>query len=106
MNHWEVKHWIILRVWNKVYNIWWILISLKTKKKHKCSTQFNIDAIKEDEESLRLWKLFKELSIKELKSVYRDLNIEFSAYEFESQYYEQAHEWVKKMLEVGLAKHL
>lgn len=51
-----------------------------------------------------MWSLFKDLSIEELKIVYKNLNIEFDSYEFESQYYEQAKEWVKRMCEHGIAK--
>lgn len=78
-----------------------------------------------DPDSLKMWTLFKELSIKELQSVYevdlpklfifeflkvipflKKLNIQFDVYESESEYYELAKEYVKKMLEIGLAERL
>jgi hypothetical protein len=38
--------------------------------------------------------------------ILKRLNIEFDAYESESQYFENAKEWVVKMCELGLAHRL
>ena len=57
-------------------------------------------------ESLKMWDLFKSLSIKELVNVYEKLNIKYDVYESESQYYEHAKEYVTKLLNKNIATTL
>lgn len=59
-----------------------------------------------DAESLKMWDLFKNLSIKELVSVYEKLNIKYDIYESESQYYVLAKEYVNQLLNRGIARTL
>ncbi len=67
---------------------------------------FFLNVDQDNQENLKLWSLFKDLSIKELESVYQSLNIKFDAYEFESQYFLAAKEFVKTLVENGLAQKL
>ena len=57
-------------------------------------------------ESLKMWELFKSLSIKELVSVYDKLNIKYDVYESESQYYVLAKEYVTHLVNRKIAKCL
>lgn len=57
-----------------------------------------------DKESLEMWELFKNLSVKDLKEVYGKLDINFDLYEYESQYYVDAKNVVAKLLEHGVAQ--
>ncbi|CAF0949121.1 unnamed protein product [Brachionus calyciflorus] len=59
-----------------------------------------------NDKSLKMWNLFKDLSIKELVSVYKNLNIKFDVYESESEYYEKAKQKVQQLLKIGLAEQL
>lgn len=43
----------------------------------------------QDKEALKLWKTFKEISLKEFKTLYKRLNIKFDKYEGESSYNNQ-----------------
>ena len=73
---------------------------------------------------MKMWQMFKSLSIKELEIIYKvknylkqfnknqmklnksnrkELNISFDAYESESQYYVIAKKWVELLLGKGLA---
>lgn len=58
------------------------------------------------EETLKMWKLFKDLSVKELEQVYKSLNIKFDSYEAESQYYEAGKKLVKILCDQNIAKRL
>lgn len=53
-----------------------------------------------------MWKLFKDLSVKELEQVYKSLNIKFDSYEAESQYYEAGKKLVKILCDQNIAKRL
>ncbi len=57
-----------------------------------------------DEENLRLWKKFKEISIKEFERIYRMLNVNFDAYEFESESAKSVNDVVKKLEQNKLLK--
>lgn len=57
-------------------------------------------------ESLKMWDLFRNLSIKELVQVYDKLNIKYDMYESESQYYILAREYVNQLLSKGIAQKL
>ena len=50
-----------------------------------------------------MWKIFKDLSVKELTEVYKILNVRFDSYETESQYYEAGKAWTKVLCEKNLA---
>lgn len=58
----------------------------------------------DDKESLDMWELFKNLSVKDLENVYEKLGIQFDVYEYESQYYVDAKDVVAKLLEHGAAR--
>jgi arginyl-tRNA synthetase len=57
-------------------------------------------------ESLKMWQSFKDLSINELIQIYEKLNIKFDIYESESEYYLLAKEYVQHLLNKGIAKRL
>jgi arginyl-tRNA synthetase len=59
-----------------------------------------------DSESIQMWEQFKELSVKELDSVYKSLGISFNVFECESQYYVQSKAVVADLLEKGIANRL
>ncbi|CAF0844032.1 unnamed protein product [Adineta ricciae] len=54
-----------------------------------------------DKDALNLWKTFREMSISNLKEVYKLFNIHFDEYQSESQYYQQAKEVIKQLRELG-----
>lgn len=93
------KHWHIFQTWNQV----------KTSFDHYLGEFIIIIFLNyqtENEETLKMWKYFKDLSIKELEQVYKKLNIRYDAYESESQYFEKARDWVKILCDRKLANIL
>jgi arginyl-tRNA synthetase len=65
-----------------------------------------IKSIEGKEETLKMWKLFKDLSVNELERVYDKLGIKFDSYEAESQYYEAGKDWVKILCDKNVAQKL
>ncbi len=55
-----------------------------------------------DQEAYALWKRFKELSIKEFESIYKQLNIEFDSYNGESFYSDKMGEIVSMLEEKNI----
>ena len=55
-----------------------------------------------DKEALRLWKLFKNMSIKEFSNIYDLMNIKFDVISGESLYNKKMDETVKELREKGL----
>lgn len=60
----------------------------------------------QDPQSLQMWSLFKDMSVKDLESVYKTLEIKFDEFECESQYYVHAKAVVASLLERGIARRL
>lgn len=60
----------------------------------------------QDPQSLQMWSLFKDMSVKDLESVYKTLGIKFDEFECESQYYVHAKPIVASLLERGIARRL
>ncbi len=57
-----------------------------------------------DKENLKLWEMFKELSIREFERIYRILDVHFDTYEFESESAKAIDEVVKKLKQKKLLK--
>jgi len=57
-----------------------------------------------DEENLRLWRLFLDISLKEYDTTYKQLGIEFDSYNGESFYTDKMPEQVEKLKASGLLK--
>lgn len=59
-----------------------------------------------DKDSIKMWEMFKDLSVRDLESVYKKLDIKYDFFEYESQYYLQAKEVVANLLKAGVAYKL
>ncbi len=57
-----------------------------------------------DKKALMLWKLFRNLSLKEFEKVYKDLGIVFDEYDGESMHHKGMKEVVKELNEKNLVK--
>lgn len=57
-----------------------------------------------DEENIRLWKWFVDLSLKEYQKTYKQLGIEFDSYKGESFYTDKMPAQVQKLRDSGLLK--
>lgn len=57
-----------------------------------------------DEKLLRIWKKFRDLSIKDFKKVYRRLGITFDCYLGESYFLDQTDKVINEAIEKGVAK--
>jgi len=57
-----------------------------------------------DEENVRLWREFRELSIESFRRVYELFGIEFEEFSGESFYVERAKELAQELLKAGIAK--
>jgi arginyl-tRNA synthetase len=56
-----------------------------------------------DKEALKLWKQFREISLKDLKGIYKILNVKFDLYLGESFFNQLARESIKQAVENGVA---
>jgi arginyl-tRNA synthetase len=61
---------------------------------------------KGDDEAIKLWTLFKDLSIKELAETYKKMNIKFDVYEAESQYFQLSKKIVQDLLNKNICQRL
>ena len=57
---------------------------------------------KGDEENLRIWQMFLDISLREYKITYDQLGIEFDSYRGESFYYDKAPDVARELSEKGL----
>lgn len=58
-----------------------------------------------DEENIKLWRWFIDISLREYKKTYDQLGITFDSYKGESFYYDKVPAVVEELREKGLLKH-
>lgn len=58
-----------------------------------------------DKEAVKLWKLFKEMSIKEFDKIYKELNVSFEVISGESFYNNKMGETIKQLEKKGLLEN-